>query len=251
MNGGVPRISALCWYAHDPRALADFWAALLFWQIHDGYRDPFDPRRFVEIHPDAGSGPILRLHAKGSARGDSPGAHHLHLASRSHADHDQTVARALLLGATDAYGPLCGDDDHDAFVDPEGNAFCVLHPHYSAPVDAGLLAEVVCEGSLENARFWSAILGAPLLPSGWDQRATIHLMDAGFSISWTGEEEEIAPGDSGLQAHFDLEASEDTTQAGEQRRHRALGASAGGATALCGAAMADPDGVRYFLAPTP
>lgn len=246
---GTCRIAALCWYAQDPSALADFWGGLLFWQVHDGYREALDPRRFVELLPNTDTGTRLRFHAANQQSSGTSGVHHVHLSSRSHADHAQTLKRALHLGALETGMGSCGEDDHDALVDPEGNEFCVMQPQDSDPDQVDLLAGVAFDGSATAARFWSNVLGWPLSLSLYDERLLLHPSDGAVALSWSGEAESW---DSGQTcAHFDLEPSEDTTQANEVARLRSLGAERGADNLFCGVGLLDPDGAPFFVAPTP
>ena len=137
--------------AADPGRQADFWSAVLGWQITPaGLRAPDDDAWdlglvFVPVpEPKTVKNRI-----------------HLELASRSPAHQTEVVDRALRLGAR-RLDLGQGDVPWVVLADPEGNEFCVLdpHPRYATGAVAAILVEATDPAPL--ARFWSAATGWPV-----------------------------------------------------------------------------------------
>ena len=115
----------------DPRRLADFWCAVLGWQVVDSDDDVVEllPTRMGtderEAQQLAGTAmPSLLL-----ARNDDPkrSKNRLHLDLRPvDRSRDDEVARILALGATRADVGQSGSEGWSVLADPEGNEFCVL-----------------------------------------------------------------------------------------------------------------------------
>src|SRR5690349_12659692 len=104
--------------AHDPERLARFWGGLLGWeQVTD--EDGF------ELVPTDGT--AYRL---GFFPSDEPkrGQNQLHfdLTSATPEQQQETVAKALALGAQHIDIGQTADEGHVVLADPEGNEFCVI-----------------------------------------------------------------------------------------------------------------------------
>jgi catechol 2,3-dioxygenase-like lactoylglutathione lyase family enzyme len=150
---------ALCFAANNPVALASFWGGVLGRELSDEDHDgmtllPGDDREFpIRFHPS-------RLEKV------QPNQMHFDLTSTSLEDQQQTVARALDLGARHldiGQGP---DAAHVVLADPEGNEFCVIEPGNTFLADCGSIGALAGDGTQEVGYFWSEALGWPLV---WDQ----------------------------------------------------------------------------------
>ena len=91
---------------------------------------------------------------------------HFDLTSTSLEDQQETVARALGLGARHIDVGQRPEEEHVVLADPEGNEFCVIEPGNSFLADCGFIGALSCDGSQEVGYFWSEALGWPLV---WDQ----------------------------------------------------------------------------------
>ena len=153
------RLLALCVDANDPLRLARFWAGLLGWEIAG------DPGDGMALLPADDTGFLIRFHP---TRGQKAGQNHMHfdLTSTSLDDQQQTVARALGLGARHIDIGQRPEEGQVVLADPEGNEFCVIEPGNNFLADCGFVGAVVGDGSQEIGYFWSEALGWPLV---WDQ----------------------------------------------------------------------------------
>lgn len=117
--------------AAEPAALAEFWCAVLGWQVVDSGDD------FYELRP----GPVLEDQLLAALRGGtalpslliSPtrdvkaGKNRVHLdVSPIDCSHDEEVERLLALGATRVDIGQDPADSWTVLADPAGNEFCVL-----------------------------------------------------------------------------------------------------------------------------
>jgi predicted enzyme related to lactoylglutathione lyase len=108
--------------AHDPAALATFWAAALGWRVVDDAGDEGE----IEVRPPDGvaATPLLFVQCDDDKRLKN----RLHLDLRPTEDRDAEVARLESLGARQveigqSQDPLV---TWVVMADPEGNEFCVL-----------------------------------------------------------------------------------------------------------------------------
>jgi len=125
------RLTEISLDCHDPDRLADFWCAVLGWEVL--HREP----GLVEIGParvedqallDAvRSGPVCPTIFLAQVEEDKV------VKNRSHFDvspidvsQEGEVERILALGATHADVGQSGDESWTVLADPEGNEFCVL-----------------------------------------------------------------------------------------------------------------------------
>jgi catechol 2,3-dioxygenase-like lactoylglutathione lyase family enzyme len=125
------RLTEISLDCHDPDRLADFWCAVLGWEVV--HQEP----GLVEISParvedqallDAvRSGPVCPTIF--FAKVDEPKT----VKNRSHFDvspvdvsQEEEVERILALGATRADIGQTGEESWTVLADPEGNEFCVL-----------------------------------------------------------------------------------------------------------------------------
>jgi predicted enzyme related to lactoylglutathione lyase len=175
-----------------------------------------------------------------------PNQMHFHLTSTSFENQQQTVARALRLGAQHLDVGQSPEDLHVVLADPEGNEFCVIEPDNQFLADCGFLGEIACEGSQGVGYFWSQALGWPLV---WDQdqETSIRSPKGGPKISWGGPP--LTPKTGKYRMHFDLAPSAD----GEEQKEVDILVSLG---ATCidtrqgdvnSVVMTDPDGHEFCV----
>lgn len=206
------RLFTISFDAHQSERLAHFWAGVLGLEraeeCDDGvallsgndadYRLGFRPSQVQKITQN-------RLH--------------FDLTSSCLEDQQQTVARALDVGAQHADVGQEPDASHVVLADPEGNEFCVLEPGNNFLAGCGFIGALACDGSQAVGYFWSQVLGWPLL---WDQdeETAIQLPNGGTKITWGGPP--LMP-DFGKDLHFDLAPNDD--QQAEVERLLSLGGS--------------------------
>jgi hypothetical protein len=228
--------------ANAPVRLARFWASVLDQEIAE------DPQDGIALLSDDDTGFRIRFlptQMQKSGQNDW----HVHLTSTSPADQQQTVARALELGARPIDVGQRPDEGHIVLADPEGNEFCVIEPGSNYLAGCGFLAEVTCAGSRKVGYFWSEALGWPL---AWDRglQTAIRSPRGGPKISWDGER--MTPMIRSSRLRFDIAPSADGDQQAEVDRLVSLGATRidTGRGKDSSVTMADPDG-REFRVLTP
>ncbi|MFC4063433.1 VOC family protein [Actinoplanes subglobosus] len=211
--------------ARDPGRLAEFWAAML------GYRRLDDPHGGVLIGGDSGF--RLRFVPERAPK-TTANLMHFDLTSTSIEDQEQTVAKALALGARHLdIGQ--GDVDHVVLGDPEGNEFDVIEPGNRFLAGCGFIGALASDGSQAVGYFWAEALGWPLV---WDENeeTAIQSPGGGTKITWGGPP--LAPRDGGTRLAYDIGGREET----QTRRLIALGA-----TDLGEGRLADPDGNAFRM----
>ncbi|MCF1595506.1 VOC family protein [Streptomyces muensis] len=234
------RLFAISFDAHQPERLARFWAGVLD----------------LEKAEDSGDGVTLlsgndagyRLGFRPSpARKVAQNRLHFDLTSTSAQDQQETVTRALDLGARHADVGQGPDASHVVLADPEGNEFCVLEPGNNFLAGCGFLGALACDGSQAVGYFWSEALGWPLV---WDQdeETAVQSPNGGTKITWGGPP--LMP-DAGKDLHFDLVPDDDPEA--EVERLLSLGAKRlDAAPARDGEVLlADPDGNEFRVLGTP
>ena len=135
-------LMALCFDAHDPPALAAFWAGVLGWERADDHRDAID------LVPNDDTGFRLRFLASQEPKA-GPNRMHFDLTSASLEGQQETVAKALGLGARHIDVGQLPDEDHVVLADPEGNEFCVIEPGNTFLADCGFIGALSSDGSQE------------------------------------------------------------------------------------------------------
>lgn len=122
-------ITDITFDAHDPRALATFWATLLGWQVF--YDD--DPEVLVAPHYPTTPGSTTLLFIPVPEPKTAKNRVHLDL-SPTDTTRDEQVEQALALGAT-----LVADHREPdgggwvTLLDPEGNEFCIVRSDAERP----------------------------------------------------------------------------------------------------------------------
>ena len=146
------RLVALCFDANDPLGLARFWAGVLGWEMAD------DPHDGIALLPSDDTGFRIRFLPTREQKA-GPNQMHFDLTSTSLEDQQQTVARALELGARHIDIGQRPEEGHVVLADPEGNEFCVIEPGNNFLADCGFIGALTCDGSQEVGYFWSAGAG--------------------------------------------------------------------------------------------
>lgn len=231
------RLLALCVAAHDPQRLALFWRGVLGWEPADATQDG------TALLPNDDTGFRLRfLPSQEQKVGQN--RMHLDLTSTSLQDQQQTVARALALGARHIDIGQRPEEGHVVLADPEGNEFCVIGPGNAFLADCGFVGAVACDGSQEVGYFWSRALGWPLV---WDQdqETAIRSPHGGPKITWGGPPVEEKTARNRL--HVDIAPPVDGDVEAEVDRLISLGATRVdiGQGEVSWVVMADPDGNEF------
>jgi predicted enzyme related to lactoylglutathione lyase len=231
-------LHALCVDAHDPLRLARFWAGVLGWEMSEDD---------VSLLPGDDTGFRLRFRPTEAPKA-GPNQMHFDLTSTSVEDQQETVARALGLGARHldiGQGP---DAAHVVLADPEGNEFCVIEPGNGFLADCGFIGALASDGSQEVGYFWSQALGWPLV---WDQdqETAIRSPHGGPKITWGGPS--VAPKIGKNRLHFELAPPVDGDQRAEVDRLLSLGATRIdiGQGEVSWVVLADPDGNEFCVLP--
>jgi hypothetical protein len=225
---------ALSFDANDPSRLAQFWSGVLRRELIEGG---------TTLRPDDDTGFLIRF-APTEAPKTGRNQMHFDLTSTSLEDQQQTVARALALGASHLDVGQRPEEGHVVLADPEGNEFCVIPPDNAFLADCGFLGALSSDGTQEVGYFWSAALDWPLV---WDQdqETAIRSPRGGPKITWGGPP--VAPKAGKNRLRFDLAADDD--QQAEVDRLLALGARRIDLGQGDGVAMADPDGNEFRVRP--
>jgi predicted enzyme related to lactoylglutathione lyase len=114
--------------ARDPRALGEFWAAALGWQILAALPEEDDEEVIVGANEQAYPGLcILRVPEPKTIKNRL----HLDLAPDDADDKEAEIERLIALGATRVDIGQGADVSWVVLADPEGNEFCVLRRHES------------------------------------------------------------------------------------------------------------------------
>jgi catechol 2,3-dioxygenase-like lactoylglutathione lyase family enzyme len=228
------RLFAIAFDAHQPERLAQFWAGVLGLERADDGDDG------VALLSGNDAGYRLSF-CPSPVRKTGQNRLHFDLASSSLEDQQETVARALGLGARHCDVGQGPDASHVVLADPEGNEFCVIAPGNNFLAGCGLIGALACDGSRTVGHFWSKALGWPLV---WDQdeETAIQSPNGGTKITWGGPP--LMP-DPGKDLHFHLVPDGD--QQAEVERLLGLGAKrVGSARGGNGAVLlADPDGNEF------
>jgi predicted enzyme related to lactoylglutathione lyase len=113
------RFTELCIDCSDPRAQAEFWAAVLEWRI-----TPDDDDEALEL-TDPEGGPTTLLFISVPESKTVKNRLHIDVNPRDR-EQAEEVERLLALGATRADVGQGDDVSWVVLADPEGNEFCVL-----------------------------------------------------------------------------------------------------------------------------
>ncbi|MYS38784.1 hypothetical protein K388_01221 [Streptomyces sp. KhCrAH-43] len=228
----TPQLSAIGFHATDPAALARFWAELLNRERADA----------VTVLPPDGTGFALRFTASAAPKTRQNQAH-FDLTSATPEAQQETVARALALGARHIDIGQTPEEGHIVLADPDGNEFCVIEAGNKFLADTGVIGAVACDGTQAVGYFWSEALGWPLV---WDQdeETAIQSPQGGTKLTWGGPPVQPKPDVNRL--YFELTLPADADEAAETARLTALGARPGPDGVLL-----DPDGNEFRVRRTP
>jgi predicted enzyme related to lactoylglutathione lyase len=233
------QLFAVCFDASRPLRLAQFWSEVLGWEMAD------DPQGGIALLPGDGTGfrirfPLTQEQKAGKNR------MHFDLTSTSLEDQQQTVAKALGLGARHIDVGQRPEEGHVVLADPEGNEFCVIEPGNNFLADCGFIGALACDGSQEVGCFWSEALGWPLV---WDQdqETAIRSPHGGPKITWGGPP--LMPKTGRNRLHFDLALPVNGDLRADVERLLSLGATRidTGQDDASRVAMADPDGNEFHI----
>lgn len=238
-NGMTSHLLALCFDANDPLLLARFWAGVLDWELTDDTHDG------IALLPSDDTGfRIGFLPTKEQKSGQN--RMHFDLTSASLQDQQETVTRALGLGARHIDIGQRPEEGHVVLADPEGNEFCVIEPGNNFLADCGFVGALACDGSQEVGYFWSKALGWPLV---WDQEqeTAIRSPHGGPKFTWGGPP--LMPKTGKNRLRFDLAPPADGDQQAEVDRLVSLGATRIdiGQDEISRVVMADPDGNEFCV----
>ncbi|MFJ8113144.1 VOC family protein [Streptomyces sp. NPDC096132] len=231
------QLFALCFDAREPARLARFWSEFLGWETIG------DPHDGLTLLPGDDTGFRLRF-----LRTQEPktvqNLMHFDLTSAFPEEQEQTVTRALALGARHIDVGQRPEEGHVVLADPEGNEFCVIEAGNKFLADCGFIGALACDGSQAVGYFWSQALGWPLV---WDQdqETAIRSPHGGPKITWGGPP--LMPRAGRDRLRFDLATPADGDPRAEVDRLLSLGATrldtGGGEDG--GVALADPDGNEF------
>jgi catechol 2,3-dioxygenase-like lactoylglutathione lyase family enzyme len=170
------RLLAVTFDVQEPARAARFWAGMLGREVIE------DGNGLLLAGTDTQLG--LRF-MPSHTRKTGPNPMHPHLTSTTEADRQDTVAKALRLGAGHLDVGQRPAEGHIVLADPEGNEFCVIEPGNAYLAGCGPLGEVACDGGRAVGLFWSEALGWPLV---WDQddETAIQSPQGGTKIGWGG-----------------------------------------------------------------
>jgi catechol 2,3-dioxygenase-like lactoylglutathione lyase family enzyme len=235
------QLLALCFDANDPRRLSRFWSDFLGWESVDDLDDG------VVLLPRDDTGFRLRF-LPSEEKKTSQNQMHFDLTSTSLENQQQTVDRALELGAQHIDVGQLPEEGHVVLADPEGNEFCVIAPGNKFLADCGFIGAVSSDGTQEVGYFWSNVLGWPLV---WDQdeETAIRSPHGGPKITWGGPP--LDPRTGKKRLHFDLASPASGDQQAEVDRLIALGAVRVdiGQGEVDWVVLADPDGNEFCVYP--
>jgi catechol 2,3-dioxygenase-like lactoylglutathione lyase family enzyme len=237
------QLSAICFRATHPSALARFWSGVLGWEPADG------PDGDIAILPPDPAGFRIRF-LPGHEPKTGQNRAHFDLTSTSQEDQRQTVARALELGGSHIDVGQRPEEGHVVLADPDGNEFCVIEPGNKFLADTGFIGALACDGTQEVGYFWSEALRWPLV---WDQdqETAIQSPSGGTKITWGGPP--VAPKTGTNRLCFELMLPADGDREAETARLVSLGATRTDTGTGTGEddsgrmLLLDPDGNEFFL----
>ncbi|MFJ8390661.1 VOC family protein [Streptomyces sp. NPDC094438] len=233
------QLFAVCFDASQPLRLAQFWSGILGWEMAD------DPHDGVALLPSDDTGFRIRFPPTQEQKVDQ-NRMHFDLTSTSLEDQQQTVAKALGLGARHIDVGQRPEEGHVVLADPEGNEFCVIEPGNNFLADCGFIGALACDGSQEVGYFWSEALGWPLV---WDQdqETAIRSPHGGPKITWGGPP--LMPNTGKNRLHFDLAPVVHSDRQAEVDRLLSIGATRTGTGPgeVSRVAMTDRDGNEFCV----
>jgi predicted enzyme related to lactoylglutathione lyase len=232
-------LDAVTFDANDPDRIARFWGGLLGWELTD------DPEGAVALAGSDEAGFGLRFRPTDEPK-TLQNRIHFDLTSASADEMQETVARALSLGASHIDIGQRPEEGHVVLADPDGNEFCVLPAGNRFLEGCGFLGAVNCDGSQEVGYFWGEALGWPLV---WDQdeETAIQAPRGGPKMAWGGPP--LMPKPPKNRIHLDLVPTGGRDQHSEVERLLSLGARRIdiGQGDVDWVVMTDPDGNEFCV----
>ena len=113
-TGTVVRIKSVNLHVEDVHRAAEFWTAVLGYEVRGGEVDDESPA----LVPKDGVAPVIML--------DADDRTHLDLSVADSAEQLAEVERLISLGARRVAWDYADGADHVVLRDPEGNLFCVV-----------------------------------------------------------------------------------------------------------------------------
>jgi catechol 2,3-dioxygenase-like lactoylglutathione lyase family enzyme len=125
------RLTEISLDCHDPDRLAEFWTAVLGWEVlhHEPGLVEIGPagRDDAELLEAVRSGPVAPTIFLAQVPEEKPAKNRVHFdVSPVDRSQDEEVDRLLALGASHAEVGQTGEESWVVLADPEGNEFCVL-----------------------------------------------------------------------------------------------------------------------------
>ena len=206
---------------------------------------PIAPRTATRSAPSDDTGFRIRFLPTREQKA-GPNQMHLDLTSTSPEEQQETVSRALGLGARHLDVGQLPEEEHVVLADPEGNEFCVIEAGNRFLADCGFIGALSCDGSQAVGHFWSEALGWPLV---WDQdqETAIRSPHGGPKITWGGPP--VQPKRGRNRLHLDVAPPAAGDQRTEVDRLTSLGATSVdiGQGDVPWVVMADPDGNEFCV----
>lgn len=178
---------------------------------------------------------------RGPIHADDAELLHLHLSESTH-DQRGWIDLAIRAGATLLGSGIIPPGKYARMADPVGEGFCVIEDGNHYLDGCGPLGEVTCAGTSRVGRFWSEVLGYPIV---WDQNEEIAVQSArgGTKLAWSGVPPTAAQRASGQRL---ILSADDAHAEGELGRLVMLGATTI-RTDEASWALTDPDGAEFVL----
>ena len=125
------RLTEISLDSHDPDRLAEFWTAVLGWEVlhHEPGLMEIGPggRGDAELLEAVRSGPVAPTIFLAQVPEEKVAKNRVHFdVSPVDCSQEEEVERILALGATRADIGQTGEESWTVLADPEGNEFCVL-----------------------------------------------------------------------------------------------------------------------------
>ena len=223
--------------AHDPVALARFWAGVLGREVLGDTADD------VALPPGDETGFVIRFGRTEVAK-QGPNQMHFDLSSATPQEQAATVERALATGASHLDVGQLPEEEHVVLADPEGNEFCVVEAGNGFLEGTGRIGCLSSDGTRRLGHFWSSALGWPLV---WDQdeETAIQSPRGGTKISWGGPP--LAPRSGTERLHWHVAPPAGGDRDSEVERLIGLGATLldRGGEDTEQVRLADPDGNEF------
>jgi hypothetical protein len=227
---------ALSFDAVDPLRLAEFWAAVLRWQVGRLGADGS-----AELLPTDGAALRIVFRPTEVPKGPEHDPIHFDITTSSWDDQRETSALVVALGGSHLDVGQSPDELHIVMADPEGNAMCLIEPVNNFLRGNGRLGSITCDGSPAEGYFWRDALGWPMVWDEGDETAIKSPVGTPFMITWGGPE----PDQGGRnRLYLEIAPADGVSPAAELGRLVGLGARPDHERDDM---LLDPDGYRFRL----